>query len=194
MSAEVASSRSLLRLFVGVLTLIGLVFGLAAGRAFFSAKAELRHAHTAEERGDIRAAVEAYRRSLRWYAPGNPYSAEAADELLRIARSSDHPEEIRRHSAISLIGAVRAVESFHRPYPDTVASAQQVLEDVDSEWESGPTRPKSFGLWMLVALLGMIGWIGGGVMMTSRGEVKGGPLAATVAGIGFTLAALSILP
>lgn len=111
------------------------VIGPIYARALIQSRAELSKGHTALESDPYRA-VTAYRHAVEWYAPGNPYSAEAVDALLAIglAETSTQPEQTHALRALeSLRTSILVTRSFYVPYADHLAAAEQRIAEIRGE-------------------------------------------------------------
>jgi hypothetical protein len=176
-----------------VVASIGL--GGVATRALWEGRSALAAGDEARARGDLATAIDRYRRAARWYLPGAPHVHTAYDRLEAVAQAAEH-----RGDAATALAAWRGVRASilatrgaRIPFVDRLERANvriahlrvaelaegddariahlERLERIDAP---SPT-------WMLVALLGLALWIGGGVLFAVRGVTAADALASRYA-------------
>ncbi|MCA9580363.1 MAG: hypothetical protein KC416_01135, partial [Myxococcales bacterium] len=67
------------------LLVLAVIFVVLLARVLLGSRGELTQAKAYDAAGDRDVAIVHFRRAARWYAPGNPYGAEALAHLARIA-------------------------------------------------------------------------------------------------------------
>lgn len=172
-----------------VAAVAGVILVVLAVRVVTSSKAELDEGDELRESGDRVAAVACYRRAARWYAPGNPYSADALARLARIGTEAEDEGDVQL--ALSAWRAIRAAiestRSFYTPHTDRLAAANARIADLMASQTPPPidagksreqlrrehlallnasTRP-NIG-WTIVLLLGFAAWVGGAFAFVTR--------------------------
>lgn len=170
-----------LRVGARALALGGVLLALLAVRAVTASRGELARGDALVARGDLDSAILAYRRSARWYAPGNPYCVRALDGLEEIARTTEDPAQaIAAWRAVR--GSILATRSFYTPNQERLDRAERAIaeataalasaEDRDAtrrttlERLQAPERPV-LG-WTLVLLAGWLAWTGGAFAFAQR--------------------------
>lgn len=173
-----------LRIAARALTVGGVLLAVLAVRVVTSSHAELNRGDALRARGDSAAAILAYRRAARWYAPGNPFCTSALDRLRAVGDEARREGETERALAAfrAARGAILATRSFYTPHRERLAVAEDAIaqltgelappagraeaRDAIAEAMDAPERP-SLG-WTLVLLLGWLGWTGGAFAFASR--------------------------
>ncbi|MBX3269438.1 MAG: hypothetical protein KF729_04215 [Sandaracinaceae bacterium] len=166
-----------LRLGARALAVLGVLVTILAVRAVGSARAELGRGDALREAGDLDAAILAYRRAARWYAPGNPYVPEALDRLAAIAEAAEAGGDRARALAAwrSVHGAIQSSRSFYVPHRDRLTAARDEIARLVAEGApagraesarrrtrerlDAPERPRV--AYALLALAGWIAWTAG---------------------------------
>jgi hypothetical protein len=128
---------------------------------------------------DSRDAIAHFRRTIRWYAPFNPYVPRAIRALNQIA----HRAEKNGNDALALSGfrgiraALNSVRSFYAPYSNERATADGHIARLMAKHPAAPLQAKMsyderyklyrglFGTptrphvgWALLAILGFVTW------------------------------------
>lgn len=173
-----------LRLGARGVAVVGVLLAILAVRAVTSARSELTRGDALSAAEDLDAAILAYRRSARWYAPGNPYVPEALDRLAAIATDAEAAGEVDRALAAwrSVRGAILSTRSFYVPHRDRLERAEEAIVRLTAEAAPpgrteavrrrtrtalhAPERPKT--LWTLVLLVGWIAWTLGAFAFAQR--------------------------
>lgn len=167
-----------LRLIGRGLALLGVLFAVLAVRAVTSSRAQLQRGDVLRDAGNLDGAIIAYRRSARWYAPGNPYVPQALDRLEAIATEAEAAGEGERAIVAwrSMRGAILATRSVYMPHAERLARAEAGLEQALATPEretrrrpagvTGEPRPRL--VWTLVLLAGWIAWTGGAFLFAQR--------------------------
>jgi hypothetical protein len=153
------------------------VVAIVVVRVVVSARGEWR----AAQYSDGEARVVHLGRAARLYAPGNPYSRRAVDELVAIGRSGG-PEALRAWREAR--SAILATRSIYTPRPEVLAEANaRIAERMagDEPDARGPLDERRAWhaarlarddapsvAWTLVALAGLCGWIGSAVAFFLR--------------------------
>lgn len=185
-----APRRRLLAVALVVLGLLGVVTGrvvLSSRAAYLEGLDAERRAlgkTDPQQRAEgLREAVVRYRRAARWYAPGNGYVARSLARLQAIGQlaeqGGDLPTALEAYRAVrrALLGA----RSFYTPHEDHLAranariavlmarqeAAQAGADDLAQKeaWHRAQLardRAPAVG-WVLLALLGFLGWVGAAV-------------------------------
>lgn len=158
----------------------GVLILVLAVRVVSASSAELREGDRLRERGDVDSSIAHYRRSARWYAPGNPYSSEALDRLAAIGAEAEAQRDPDRALAAwrSARGAILASRSFYVPHRERLAQADEHIATLMAEQPAPPIDagrtpeelravhlallrevPRPALGWALLALLGLTTWI-----------------------------------
>lgn len=159
---------------------LGVLLVVLAVRVVTASAGELHQADSLRARGEIEPAIAHYRRAARWYAPGNPYCAEALDRLAEIALEAEEANDPERALAAwrSIRGAILGARSFYVPHADRLALADEHIATrmadlpppaIDSERSVAERRAQHLALlrrvtrpsvpWAITALLGLATWI-----------------------------------
>lgn len=199
-----------LRLGARALAVIGALLAVLAVRAVTSSRSELSRGDAFRAAGDADAAILAYRRAARWYAPGNPYVPEALDRLAAVATEAEAAGDRARALAAwrSARGAIQSSRSVYVPHRDRLNASEEAIarlvgevappgraEEARRETLAGlqaPERPRVG--WSLLALLGWLAWTGAAfafaqLALDEEDRVRGKParLWGTVIVVGFGL-------
>ncbi len=206
------------KIIVGALVVVCFLV-LISVRVVTSSRTESLRGDKALKRGKTKVAMKHYRRSARWYAPGNPYVLKSYRALWHIGREAERQgdQKTALEAYRSIRGAILGCRSFYTPHAKwlprvnrhiaQLMAAQQVKKGVSKElveyhpafgggekkkalknaktekdnaskkWISPregrkkleawhleqlmKTNAPSVG-WSLLAILGLILWIGGG--------------------------------
>lgn len=160
---------------LGVAAVAALV-ALASVRVVIDSHHELVEAMQLDEAGEYQAAVTGYRRALRWYAPGNPYSRAAGEALLRLAREAESrgDTELALSAYRELRAGIMATRGVTTPYSDLLERGGDRLEVLGSNGgELGRSASRSPSPtpkpWLaLLALTGYALWVGSVLGFTQR--------------------------
>lgn len=163
--------------------------GVIVTRVFWDGRAALDEGDAAIARGDAHAAIDRWRRSARWYAPGAGHVAGAYERLRELAYQAeahgDRPLALESWRAIR--SSCLSTRSFYTPFPDELELANGRIAALMAEEEvaADPTKiaaeRRDWHLallekdeapslpWSLLALLGFGTWVGGGFWFARRG-------------------------
>ncbi|MEZ4339676.1 MAG: hypothetical protein R3B82_23885 [Sandaracinaceae bacterium] len=191
------------------------MLAVLAVRAVTSSRSELARGDALRAAGDADAAILAYRRAARWYAPGNPYVPEALDRLAAIAGEAEAAGDPVRALAAwrSVRGAIEASRSLWVPNRDRLAASEEAITRLvgeisppgraaDARRETlatlrAPLRPHVG--WSVLALLGWLAWTGGAFAFAQQAldeedriRAKPARLWGTVVVVGFGLFAIGL--
>ncbi len=176
-----------------VVSLLGLFILVVAARVVWSARSELLKAKHQLEQGRTDRAILHFRRAAHWYAPGNPYSRAALEQLWTIGKEAEGRGQ--RQRALLAYRAIRssilAARSFYTPHKVWLARAneriavlmarQRIAQEGSAKKSAAnydhlkgkylhllerSSLPSVF--WSLVALLGLALWIGSGFAFAYR--------------------------
>lgn len=163
------------------------VFALTAVRAVVASRGELRRAQELEQREDVRAAIVHYRRAAQWYAPGNPYPADAHAALIRVATEREGAGD--RDGALSAWRAVRgsalSVRWLRQPFGEELRIASAAIDRLMRESEDArelPPLPTTYGPhrgWSLALLFGFVLWVTGAFQLASASGPAPAPRRTT---------------
>jgi hypothetical protein len=120
-------------------------------------------------------------RAARLYAPGNPYSRRALDALADAGRAASTTEAGRAGSLVAwqeVRSSILATRSFYTPHPELLAEANGELARLmaASDDKGAPESRRAWHAarlaqdeapsvgWSVVAILGLLGWIGAAVL------------------------------
>jgi len=146
-----------------VAAVAGVILVVLTVRVVTSSKSELEQGDRLRGSGDLVAAVTHYRRAARWYAPGNPHSAEALVKLAEIGREAEESGDTQL--ALSAWRAARAGINSTRP-PIDAGKSHDELRREHLALLTATTRP-NIG-WTVVLLLGFAAWVGGAFAFVTR--------------------------
>lgn len=160
--------------------MVAILVAVVAVRVVWSSRGEWRAAGAAS--GDDE--ILHLGRAARLYAPGNPYSRRAVDKLAAIGRA----DPSRALAAWrELRSAILATRSFYTPHRALLDEANARIAELmaDAELAAGTQRSRDKALswhaarlaedeapsllWTLVALLGLVAWIGSALGLILRG-------------------------
>jgi hypothetical protein len=159
-----------------VVAAIAALVAFASLRVIVDSHSEYTEAARLEEQGEYAQAVTYYRRSLRWYAPGNPYSRAAGEALIALAHSAESRGDpgLARDAYQALRAGIMAARGITTPYPDLLRRGADRLEalaagdaghrDITDLMPPGTPQP-----WAaLLALAGYLIWVGSALGFTQR--------------------------
>ena len=164
-----------------VVAAIAALVAFASLRVIVDSHSEYTEAARLEEQGEYAQAVTHYRRSLRWYAPGNPYSRAAGEALIALARGAESRGDpgLARDAYQALRAGIMAARGITTPYPDLLRRGADRLEAL-AAGDAGhgnaghrnvpdPMPPGTPQPWAaLLALAGYFIWIGSAFGFTQR--------------------------
>lgn len=182
-----------------VLAGVALLLAVAVTRALWLGGRALDDGDAALARGDRPAAIAAWRTAARWYVPGVGASGPALERLARLATDAEAANDPATALAAwqAVRTSIRAVEGLTRPYREQLAHADQriaallaaqptpaVAEPAAREaWHraalaGGPRLSRSM---LVLAALGLVTWLAGGVTLVRAGFGADGRLRRSVA-------------
>ncbi len=108
-----------------------IVLASLAARATWEQMQAYGRASTLDKTGKVDEAIDEYRWTLRWYTPWGPKWTDAAEALVRIAKSADQPEPMRAMRALdALRSGLIAGRHLWQPRADLVAYVNQTIPAV----------------------------------------------------------------
>ncbi len=108
-----------------------LVLGALAARATWEQVQAYHRAEALEKSAQLDLAVDEYRWTLRWYTPWGPKWTDAAQALVRIAKTAEQPEPLRAMRALdALRSGLIAGRHVWQPRADLVAYVNQTIPAV----------------------------------------------------------------
>ena len=108
-----------------------LVLSALAARATWEQIQAYNRAETLEKSAQLDLAVDEYRWTLRWYTPWGPNWTDAAQALVRIAKTAEQPEPLRAMRALdALRSGLIAGRHLWQPRADLVAYVNQTIPAV----------------------------------------------------------------
>lgn len=160
------------------LAALGVLLAVLAVRVVTGSRAELGRGEALEAEGDPDAAILAYRRAARLYAPGNPYVPAALARLAAIGERAEQEGERERALAAyrSIRGGILAARSFYVPHGATLARADERIAALSSDG-AGDRRealsvlraPRGPAIgWTLLLLTGWLAWTLGAFAFARR--------------------------
>lgn len=173
-----------------VLLCASALLALVAVRCVVAAREELTAGITLEHAGDIPGALVHYRRSVRWYVPWSGVGVEAVEAMRRVALGAERRGEaaVALHAWRALRGALQSARSVYVPFAHRLREADGRIAALMASGESppadaqlsGPERQRFYAaelaqnpgakpLWVLLALAGMLLWMGATITFLVRG-------------------------
>lgn len=172
---------------------VALCLGVLVSRTIWEGTAALGRGVSAAKQGDTKSAIRHWRRATRWYLPGASHVSAAYEHLEELAveaeRAGDMDTSLAAWRAIRR--SVLATRSFYVPHEQRLSRANQHIaglmaaqEDAASGALGDVTERRDFHLrllerpvgpsvaWSLLALFGLLVWVGGGFLFAWRGVSK----------------------
>ena len=165
-----------------------LVCAALAARMLLGAHAELVEAGRAAASADRPAEIVHLRRAMAYYLPGNPYVKRARDLLLERARlAEERGDRATAQDALTqLRSAILALRGLTRPYQETLPEVDRRLAALMASAPDAAARlrtpagraaleqrlahpPEPHPAFAALALVGFLGWVGGGFALIARG-------------------------
>lgn len=173
-----------------IVALVTAVLGALAIRVVSEGRAALADGDEALAGGAKLAAIRSYEVAARWYLPLAPHVGEAYAKLHTLAGSEEPPVKLAAWRAIR--SAARASRNLWQPHADDLAAADREIAKLAAADPAGghvgekaapedaatreawhrdrlarDTRASTFAL--VLAALGVAGWLGGGLALARRG-------------------------
>jgi len=207
-----------------IVAVAGVLLAVLAVRVVTASRAELADADDRHARNDIEGAIVGYRRAARWYAPANPYSADALAKLERIAMEAERSGNSARALVAfrAMRSAIMTGRSFYVPFRAELAVADRHIAHLVARADRGAQTsaanaarverehmalleadPRPGVVWSFVLLIGFGGWIAGAVGLAIRaiddeGRIVGREArrwgTVMIAGFGLFVLGLALLP
>ncbi len=165
-----------------------IVLTALAARATWEQVQAYDRAVALERSAKVDAAIDEYRWTLRWYTPWGPKWTDAADALVRIARTADQPEPTRAMRALdALRSGLIAGRHLWQPRADLVAWVNTTIPPVMvrvaaqlgdkrdkaqllAQFTKDYARPVGVApLTSAAVVLGFLAWLLGLLMLARRG-------------------------
>lgn len=167
---------------------VGLALGIIVTRLLVDARAACQAGEAALERGEKTQAIRHYLDAGRLYVPGSPYTAAALDQLDRIGVSAVTQGDYATARAAfeAERAAILGTRSFYTPHggrlPDLERKLARLLAASEADttaatfeerarWHASrlAERPQPKTPWVLLALLGLLTWVGSAVVFFRHG-------------------------
>lgn len=168
---------------------VGFCLAVVVTRAVWQGRGALDAGDEALQANDTESAIRHWRRAARWYVPLAPHVADAYDRLEALAALAEKRGDLR--TALSawqgVRGSILATRSFYTPQEERLEPANRKIADLMTRLDTTPpvdmtpekladwhyqllARDESPSVgWSLLAVLGFLLWIGGGVLFAMRG-------------------------
>jgi len=165
-----------------------LALGVIVVRLLVDARAAFRAGAAAELRGDLPAAVRHYLDAGRLYVPGSPYTRDALDRLdtVAVACVTKGDYATARAAFEAERAAMLGTRSFYTPYAKRLPELERRLArllaaseersaaitfEERAAWHAQrlAERPRPKTSFVLLALAGLVTWVGSGVFFFRRG-------------------------
>ena len=119
--------RAMRRKLAAVVLVASICLGVVVTRAMWQGQSALADGDAAMERGDVREAINRWRRAARWYVPLAGHVDTAYDRLEELAKTAENRGD--RTTALMAWRGVRssimATRSFYTPYADRLEPANR---------------------------------------------------------------------
>lgn len=168
---------------------VGFCLAVVVTRAVWQGRGALDDGDQALSAGDSEEAIRHWRRAARWYVPFAPHVTDAYDRLEALAALAEQKGDLRTALAAwqGVRGSILATRSFYTPHEERLEPANQKIAGLMARLD--PTPPVDMSreqliawhqellardeapsvLWSVIAVLGFLVWIGGGVLFALRG-------------------------
>ncbi|MBT8495244.1 MAG: hypothetical protein KJO07_19515 [Deltaproteobacteria bacterium] len=183
-----AGKRAIRRRIIVVAVTIATCLGIVSVRAVWEGRSALSQGNQASERGDHEEAIRWWRRAARWYLPAAPHIDAAYDNLEALAEAAEERGDVQ----LALAGwrairrSVNATRSFYTPQRDRLTRANEHIAGLMAELDqtrAGKSKAERREFhaellarrvgpavgWSLLAGLGLLLWVGGGLYFALRG-------------------------
>lgn len=160
--------------FARVAAVAAIALAVVTVRVLVSSRAEWKEAEARLSVGDAAGAVDHFGRAARLYAPGNPWSRRSLDRLEEIARGGDRETTLLAWREVR--SSVLATRAIYTPNAGRLAEANERIaaliaqsespslgnEAARREWhaERLSRSEEPSAAWSLLALAGLVAWIG----------------------------------
>ena len=168
---------------------VGFCLAVVVTRAVWQGRGALDAGDRALEGKDSEEAIRHWRRAARWYVPLSPHVSDAYDRLEALAALAEKQGDLRTALAAwqGVRGSILATRSFYTPHEDRLEPANRKIADLMTRLDTTPpvdmtpeklaawhyellARDESPSVgWSVLAVLGFLVWIGGGVLFAMRG-------------------------
>jgi hypothetical protein len=174
-------------------------------------RSALAEGNQASELGQPEEAIRWWRRAARWYLPAAPHVDAAYDNLEALASQAekDGKPELALAGWRAVRRSVHATRSFYTPHQDRLQRANQHIAELMAAQESddrGTLEERrefhaellarqvgpSIG-WSLLAGLGLLLWVGGGLYFALRGVSADDRLVPPAARLSVVLIAVGLV-
>ena len=169
--------------------IVGFCLAVVVTRAVWQGRGALDDGDRALEANDTEEAIRGWRRAARWYVPLAPHVSDAYDRLESLAQLAEKRGDLRTALAAwqGVRGSILATRSFYTPHEERLEPANRKIADLMTRLDPTPPvdmtseqlagwhyelleRDESPSVaWSLLAVLGFLAWIGGGVLFAMRG-------------------------
>lgn len=164
--------------------------GVIVTRAVWEGRSALSEGEVAlQSRGDPDEAIRHWRRAARWYVPLAPHVGEAYDRLEALAAAAEEEGDLRTALAAwqGVRGSILATRSFFTPHAERLDPANRRIAALLARMDEAPPEGRTAADleawhrallsqdeapalgWTVLALLGFLTWLGGGVLFALRG-------------------------
>jgi hypothetical protein len=161
-----------------------ITLGLVTLRVLWSSHGEWREAERCLAENDPPAAVDHFGRAARLYAPGSPWVERSLGRLeaMALAAEAHKDDSLALMAWRELRSSVLATRSFYTPHPAMLERANQHIARLMAMSEPPSVAPGAklaarerwhaarlaqddapSVLWSVLALLGLVGWIGAAI-------------------------------
>jgi len=156
---------------IPLVAVIGSILLLVWVKAFWCSAVDFRSGQEYLAQEDYTRAITFFDRSMRWYAPLNPYVNRSAERLLEIALLAERNGDIQL--ALTALRTVRqgfySSQSFYTPGAGLIRQCDAKIASLTGHEHEGleqtplsgnrpDTAPDIF--WSFVLEIGLMGWIG----------------------------------
>lgn len=168
---------------------VGFCLAVVVTRAVWQGRGALDDGDRALEANDTEEAIRGWRRAARWYVPLAPHVSDAYARLEALAALAEKQGDLRTALAAwqGVRGSILATRSFYTPHEERLEPANRKIAELMSRLDPSPpadmsreqlaawhyellARDESPSVaWSVIAVLGFLVWIGGGVLFAVRG-------------------------
>jgi hypothetical protein len=168
---------------------VGFCLAVVVTRAVWQGRGALDDGDSALEANETEEAIRGWRRAARWYVPLAPHVSDAYDRLEALANLAEKKGDLRTALAAwqGVRGSILATRSFYTPHEDRLDPANRKIAELMAKLDTTPPADMSHQelaawhhellardespsvAWSLIAVVGFLVWIGGGVLFAVRG-------------------------